>query len=100
MDRKSIEWSEKFTEDVENVVAYLVYNWSKKTALSFIDKLNNKIDFITYSPFSGIPYRKYKNIYKILVTKHNALFYKIYDNRIELLNLFDTRQNPSKSPFL
>jgi hypothetical protein len=46
----------------------------------------------------GIPSEKYC-IRSILLTKHNRLFYRIKDETIELLNIFDTRQNPEKQPF-
>ncbi len=97
MGEKPIEWSKKFTEDAEKVVA-LTYSWSKKTALGFIDTLYHKIAYIKYS-LSGIPYKKHKGVFRIFVTKHNSLFYKVYDSRIGLLSIFDTRPNLSKSPF-
>jgi hypothetical protein len=39
------------------------------------------------------------NIHQVLITKHNLLFYRILENKIELLTFFDTRQNPVKKPF-
>jgi hypothetical protein len=39
------------------------------------------------------------DIREALVTKHNVLFYRITEDRIYLLTLWDTRQDPEKRPF-
>jgi len=36
---------------------------------------------------------------KILVTKHNALYYRIEKKQIILLGFFDTRKQPDKSTY-
>ncbi|MFN0050183.1 MAG: type II toxin-antitoxin system RelE/ParE family toxin [Cytophagales bacterium] len=93
-----IIYSENFVSDLKLVLDYLNYNWSEKVALNFLDQIEKSLNQITNMPESGIK-TKTINIFRVLVTKHNSLFYRISNNRIELLNLFDTRQNPLKSPF-
>jgi len=39
------------------------------------------------------------DVLSVLITKQNMLYYKVFDDRIELLQLFDTRQDPTKNKF-
>lgn len=38
---------------------------------------------------------EFKGLHKCVVTKHNSLFYRITDDEIEVITLFDNRQDPS-----
>jgi hypothetical protein len=35
----------------------------------------------------------------ILITKHNRLYYKFTNDRIIIINMFDTRKNPKKNRY-
>ena len=37
-----------------------------------------------------------KGVNEVLITKHNLLLYRVKNNEIELLTIFDTRQHPHK----
>jgi len=39
---------------------------------------------------------KGKNIQKCVVTKHNVLYFRKIKDIIEIITIFDTRQNPEK----
>jgi len=41
-----------------------------------------------------------QKVRKCLVTKQNTLFYREVERRIEILRLYDTRQDPKKLKFL
>jgi len=81
------------------VLDYLLSNWSEKVALSFIDLAEKKINLISTHPFIGIASEKDPTIRSILLTKQNRLYYQVSENKIELLNIFDTRQDPAKNKF-
>ena len=50
-------------------------------------------------PISYPPFEKFPDIRKCVLTKHISLYYKINNKDIEVLTLFDTRQNPDKLKF-
>lgn len=77
---------------------YLLESWGLKTRDKFISKLTNKIKQISSQPNSCPKSSEYKNLYKCVVTKHTILYYRISheQNRIEIITVFDTRQNPNK----
>jgi plasmid stabilization system protein ParE len=94
-----IIWTENAKEDLKTIYDYLVSEWSFKIAENFITECESKIDLITHFPEIGIKSEKYKSVYRILITKHNALYYLLEKDKITLLNFFDTRQNPDKNLF-
>ena len=94
-----IVWTDIAKEDIRAVIEYLKLRWSATTAEKFIDNFYTQITLISNQPFIGIASDKYKNVRRILITKHNALFYRVENSTITLLSLFDTRQNPDKNPY-
>tara|TARA_R110000751_G_scaffold126574_5_gene228538 strand:- start:6348 stop:6653 length:306 start_codon:yes stop_codon:yes gene_type:complete len=75
---------------------YLVENWGLKSKDKFILKLTEKIKQIAIYPDSCPKSSEFKNLYKCVVTKQTTFFYRIkLDSReIEIITIFDTRQNP------
>jgi len=49
-------------------------------------------------PLTGIASQKIIDVRSILLTKHNRLYYRVKNNFIEILRVFDTRQNSMKNP--
>jgi len=77
---------------------YLLEEWNLKTRDKFISKLNDKIIQISNQPESCPKSSEFKNLYKCVVTKQTTFFYRIIAERkeIEIITIFDTRQNPDK----
>ena len=98
-DTYQIRWTELAIEDYNEVVNYLLKNWPVKVAEDFIAKMERRIYILSGQPFIGIASEKKPMIRSIQITKHNRLYYRIVNNTIELLNLFDTRKDPEKNPY-
>jgi len=77
---------------------HLLENWSKKVKDNFIDKLSERIRQISHQPKSCPKSSEFDGLYKCVVTKQSTFFYRILDAKkeIEIITLFDTRQNPKK----
>lgn len=84
---------------LDAVVFYLERNWSKKIAERFLHTFYQKVDAIATNPAISRKSSKHSSIKKILITKHNILYYKVIEDRIELLQIFDRRQDPAKNKF-
>ena len=80
------------------MLLYLEKEWGPKSADAFINKLLEKITLIKKQPEIG-SITVYKNIRSILITKQNKVYYRIENDRIEMINMIDTRRNPEKNPF-
>ena len=94
-----IRWTELAVEDYNIVVNYLLENWSIKVAEDFITIIERRIKTLSGQPFIGIASETKPEIRSRLITKHNRLYYRIADNTIELLNLFNTRKDPENNPY-
>ncbi len=94
-----IRWTLNALADYERRINYLLIDWSLNIAIDFEAILTKKINNFSYNPFIGIASQKKPIVRSILITKHNRLYYQIIEDSIELLNLFDTRQNPEKNTY-
>ncbi len=94
-----IIWTENAREDLKSIVEYLQSEWSFTIAENFLIECESKIDLISHFPEIGIASERNIFIRRILITKHNALYYQLNKNEITLLDFFDTRQNPEKDIF-
>ncbi|WP_299665438.1 type II toxin-antitoxin system RelE/ParE family toxin [uncultured Polaribacter sp.] len=77
---------------------YLTENWSLQVKNNFFKKLANKVHQIESQPYSCIESFEFKGLYKCVVTKQTTFYYRISEKQqeIEIITIFDTRQNPNK----
>ena len=91
--------TKRFRNNTLRIYQYLLKEFSAKTAHSFLDHLEKRIEFIAKNPTTGKLSAKRKNIRSILFIPHNQIFYRYQNNSIEILCLFDMRKNPKKKPY-
>ena len=96
---KPVKWSSLADDDFANLLEYLFNIWKQKVTLNFINILDDCISKIQSNPENFPYYDENLNIRKCVVTKHNSIFYKETEFRIEILRLYDTRQNPDSLKF-
>lgn len=96
---KSVRWSSFASKDLSNLLDYLEAKWNKKVCLNFIEKLDHSIHQIQINSAQFPYFNASLQIRKCVITKHNSLFYRVTSTRIEILRLYDTRQNPNDFSF-
>jgi plasmid stabilization system protein ParE len=94
---KQIIWSPSSKKDFISILDYLQKNWDHKVVLGFIEITHGSIVQIANNPklFPLIN----KNIRKCVLTKHNALYYRDGEEYIDILRIYDNRQDPKKLEF-
>jgi plasmid stabilization system protein ParE len=96
---KPIVWSPLSENDFANILEYLNKNWGVKVASNFINLTDHFINQISINPRQfPISYRR-KKIRKCVMTKHNTLYYRDVKANIEILRIYDTRQDPNSLTF-
>lgn len=77
---------------------YILENWNLKARDKFIEKLTEKIKQISKQSESCPQSSEFKGLYKCVVTKQTTFYYRISTelNEIEIITIFDTRQNPNR----
>ena len=93
---KPIIWSPLAVNDLENLLDYLHQSWNEQVVLRFITEIETLLSNISKHPKQFPLVNKKRKVRKCVVSKHNTLFYRESKNGIELLRIFDTRQNPKK----
>ena len=96
---RQINWSPSAENDFAEILNYLSINWDNRIVNNFIDRLDKYIGVIDNNPKYFPLINKKLKIRKCVITKQNSLFYRASKDRIELIRLFDTRQNPDKLKF-
>lgn len=88
-----------FVKKVVALNSWLEVEWGIKVARVFQEKLEHTVSIIVEQPGIGSRSKKNETVRKLLVTKHNRLYYRITDTTIILLTLIDTRQHPKKNKY-
>lgn len=97
--RREIIWSPLAEQDLGNILEYLAENWNQKVTVHFLNKIDLATNQIAKIPNQFPIINKKLQVRKCVVTKQNTLFYRYIEKRIEILRLFDTRQDPKKLRF-
>jgi plasmid stabilization system protein ParE len=90
---KPVKWSSFADEDFAKLLEYLNQKWNVKVCNDFIIKLDYCINHIQKNPTQFPIINNNLQIRKCVITKHNSVYYRETDIRIELLRIYDTRQN-------
>jgi plasmid stabilization system protein ParE len=91
----NVIWAPQAKQDFWNNIDYLETEWSEKAAQNFIDKVNTTIELLKNDNVLFIK-TNYKSVYKIVITKHISLYYRIENTNLELLQFWNTFQDTEK----
>lgn len=96
---KTIIWSPLAEKDLINILLYLQKNWNEDVLENFIDITDELIDQIILNPKQFPIIHKTRKIRKCVLTKQNTLFYRIKNDSVFIMRIYDTRQDPKKLKF-
>jgi plasmid stabilization system protein ParE len=82
--------------DLETVSDWLFEKWDLLVLDNFIDLYQAKINVIAEHPSRYPIIHQASKLRKAVLTKHNIILYRDMEDRIEIISIFDTRQNPDK----
>ena len=92
--RYSIIISERAENNLDNIVNYLLIEWNEKAKDYFLIRLKKIVNLLSINPYMFQEYSKKKRIRKCLITKHNAMYYRIVENTVEIITIHDSSRNP------
>ncbi len=87
--------NKRFTKKLLSVLSYLEEEWGSKVAHTFLDTVYARIYALQSHPHIG-SLTSINNVRSTSITKHNRLYYKVVENKIVILNLYDTRKRNQK----
>lgn len=93
---RSVSLSKTAEKKLNALFDFLLENWSEEVKSTFIKKLDSSIRIIREKP-EIFPKSKVANgLRKCVITKQTTLFYRFNSSKIDVVSIFDTRQNPKK----
>lgn len=94
-----IIWSKDSINTLNLIYNYYIDIVGKNKSTTFINKLLNRVVVLILNPESGLFFNLKNQDYRYLIYSHYKIVYKLLkDNNqviINILLIFDTRQNPS-----
>ncbi len=93
---EKIVWSPKAISEYQEIVDFLMLTWDINTVLNFQNLISQSISNMSKNPIS-FPL-VIENIRKVVIHKNVSLYYEFIhmESTIEILSIFDSRQNPNK----
>ncbi|PKP39926.1 MAG: type II toxin-antitoxin system RelE/ParE family toxin [Bacteroidetes bacterium HGW-Bacteroidetes-13] len=92
--KREIRLSKRAIRKLNSLLVYLEEEWSTKAKHEFILKLDKSLKQIQKLPDSFPESEKIRGLRKCVVTKQTTVFYKYSETTIDVITIFDNRQNP------
>jgi plasmid stabilization system protein ParE len=93
---KKIIWSPTAETDLISVLNYLNEKWSVLVVNQFINKVDSFVNLLAEEPKLFPIINKKHNVRKCVLTKQNTLYYRENKDSIDIIRMFDSRQDPKK----
>lgn len=90
-----ILWTDTALGELEKTIEYLESNFSKKELKRLSQKIESIVHLISQNPRLFSESDK-KGVYRVIILKFNTLYYRIQDDRVEILSFFSNRQHPKR----
>ncbi len=82
--------------DLENISRWLAEKWSLRVLDNFLSLYEAKIIIIAEHPSRYPIIHQISKLRKAVLTKHNIILYREREDHIQIVSIFDTRQDPEK----
>ncbi len=99
MSNKKIIWSPKAVNSLEQLIDFIEHKWTKKVVDNLLNEIEEAIELIAQNSKIHPLYSHKKQMRKCVIKRKTLLFYREKSNKIEIVLLIDSRQNPKKYSF-
>ncbi len=96
---KRIIWNNIALKIFEGIIDYNTENYSEKVASDFINKVIDRLNILSRYPDIGRKSKKKENVKFYKIDKDRDLYYRIDEDNLIVIYIFDTRQDPNKNPY-
>ncbi|MDR0894234.1 MAG: type II toxin-antitoxin system RelE/ParE family toxin [Prevotellaceae bacterium] len=91
-------WSKLSIDSVDSIITYVERHFGNKTAAKVYRKIISFLLSLSHTPRMGTVMPQFSQFGEIrrAVFKQNHIYYRIMDSQIELIIIWDGRQDPSR----
>ncbi|NCA84666.1 MAG: type II toxin-antitoxin system RelE/ParE family toxin [Clostridia bacterium] len=90
-----IIWTDEALENMADIIEYLAQRWTGEIR-NFARLLDRQINLIRSNPELFPMSTTSVRLRKSILTKQTTIYYRIDDNEIRIVTLFENRQDPKK----
>jgi plasmid stabilization system protein ParE len=89
----NIRLSDLAIKKLDDLLDYLEEEWSENVAFAFEETFEERINQVLKFPESCIQSNRFYNLYLCVVTKQTSFLYRINNNEVEVITVFDNRSS-------
>jgi len=89
-------WSDEALNNLKGIIDYLENRWTKREIVKFAQLLDKQLRLIEYNPYLFAESDKSNGLRKSVLSRQTTIYYRIINFEIQIVTLFDNRQNPNK----
>jgi len=89
-------WSDEAINNLESILDYLQNNWTQREVDRFKNQLSKQLNLIIGNPKLFPKSDHNPRLRKAVLSKQTTIFYEISETRINLVYLFNSRQDIKK----
>lgn len=89
-------WTDHALEELASTVAYLELNFTDREIKNLANKIETTLRLISTNPEIFPEYEVDSGIRRVVVAKHNTLYYRLNGTNLEIMSFFSNRQDPAK----
>jgi len=82
--------------DLESISIWLAENWNAQVLENFLLLYQSKVRVIAEYPCRYPIIHQPSKLRKAVLTKHNVILYREKEEQMEVVSIFDTRQDPER----
>jgi plasmid stabilization system protein ParE len=84
---------------VAKTYEFIVKEWGYTVGDAFYARMLHKLNVLQKQPFIGKISKKRPEIRRVLLEKHNIIYYHIDGDTIVLINFLNSKKNPKHNPY-
>ena len=88
----TIIWSPQARKDYWQNIEFLEAEWTFEDVMNFIEKVDDTISLLLKGNVKFIS-THFKNVDKVVITKHSTLYYRLNETSLELIRFWNTYQD-------
>ncbi|MCU0447720.1 MAG: type II toxin-antitoxin system RelE/ParE family toxin [Microscillaceae bacterium] len=87
--------SNRAEANLDAIMQYLNENWSAQVRCNFLTTLSTKLEYLSEMPFMYPESKLKAGVRKCVITKQVTLYYRVEEDRVEIITIQDSRTNPA-----
>ena len=89
-------WSDEALNNLKDIIDYLENRWTERQIKKFAQLLDKQLKLIEENPYLFSQTARSNGLRKAVLSSQTTIYYRITDNDVRIITLFDNRQNPNK----